>query len=198
MSDLKFDENYINEVVKFNSECAAELEDIFTEYQKILDEVIRSAIKEGKTANSLKLYKSCTRKMNGQIDSLTRFINIFIQAYKMQMKCCDNCNFYTKRVTKYIWGDDMAEIKVNINGIDEALDTLKKLETLCSGASMKKIPHGDVSGQVINQLTDISNIYLDMYSTMAKIIDSTIAVMSKTGETFEETDKQISMAIKSI
>lgn len=32
----------------------------------------------------------------------------------------------------------MAEIKVNINGIDEALDTLKKLETLCSGASMKK------------------------------------------------------------
>ena len=39
----------------------------------------------------------------------------------------------------------MAEIKVNINGIDEALDTLKKLETLCSGASMKKIPHGDVS-----------------------------------------------------
>lgn len=35
-----------------------------------------------------------------------------------------------------------------------------------------------------------------MYSTMAKIIDSTIAVMSKTGETFEETDKQISMAIK--
>lgn len=49
----------------------------------------------------------------------------------------------------------MAEIKVNINGIDEALDTLKKLETLCSGASMKKIPHGDVSGQVINQLTDI-------------------------------------------
>lgn len=52
----------------------------------------------------------------------------------------------------------MAEIKVNINGIDEALDTLKKLETLCSGASMKKIPHGDVSGQVINQLTDISNI----------------------------------------
>lgn len=48
MSDLKFDENYINEVVKFNSECAAELEDIFTEYQKILDEVIRSAIKEGK------------------------------------------------------------------------------------------------------------------------------------------------------
>lgn len=93
MSDLKFDENYINEVVKFNSECAAELEDIFTEYQKILDEVIRSAIKEGKTANSLKLYKSCTRKMNGQIDSLTRFINIFIQVYKMQMKCCDNCNF---------------------------------------------------------------------------------------------------------
>lgn len=92
----------------------------------------------------------------------------------------------------------MAEIKVNINGIDEALDRLKKLETLCSGASMKKIPHGDVSGQVINQLTDISNIYLDMYSTMAKIIDSTIAVMSKTGETFEETDKQISMAIKSI
>ena len=71
MSNLKFDENYINEVVKFNSECAAELEDIFTEYQKILDEVIRSAIKEGKTANSLKLYKSCTRKMNGQIDSLT-------------------------------------------------------------------------------------------------------------------------------
>ena len=51
MSNLKFDENYINEVVKFNSECAAELEDIFTEYQKILDEVIRSAIKEGKTAN---------------------------------------------------------------------------------------------------------------------------------------------------
>ena len=40
----------------------------------------------------------------------------------------------------------MAEIKVNINGIDEALDTLKKLETLCSGASMKKIPHGDVTG----------------------------------------------------
>ena len=37
-----------------------------------------------------------------------------------------------------------------------------------------------------------------MYSSMAKIIDSTIAVMSKTGETFEETDKQISMAIKSI
>lgn len=71
MSNLKFDENYINEVVKFNSECAAELEDIFTEYQKNLDEVIRSAIKEGKTANSLKLYKSCTRKMNGQIDSLT-------------------------------------------------------------------------------------------------------------------------------
>lgn len=71
MSNLKFDENYINEVVKFNSECAAELEDIFTEYQKILDEVIRSAIKEGKTANSLKLYKSCTRKMNGQIDGLT-------------------------------------------------------------------------------------------------------------------------------
>ncbi len=34
MSNLKFDENYINEVVKFNSECAAELEDIFTEYQK--------------------------------------------------------------------------------------------------------------------------------------------------------------------
>lgn len=57
------------------------------------DEIISSAIKEGKTANSLKLYKSCTRKMNGQIDSLTRFINIFIQAYKMQMKCCDNCNF---------------------------------------------------------------------------------------------------------
>lgn len=54
----------------------------------------------------------------------------------------------------------MAEIKVNINGIDEALDTLKKLETLCSGASMKKIPHGDVSGQVINQLTDISNIFI--------------------------------------
>ena len=51
---------------------------------------------------------------------------------------------------------------------------------------------------VIDQLTDISNIYLDMYSSMAKIIDSTIAVMSKTGETFEETDKQISMAIKSI
>lgn len=48
MSNLKFDENYINEVVKFNSECAAELEDIFTEYQKILDEVIRSAIKEEK------------------------------------------------------------------------------------------------------------------------------------------------------
>ena len=88
----------------------------------------------------------------------------------------------------------MAEIKVNINGIDDALDRLKKLETL----SMKKIPHGDVSGQVIDQLTDISNIYLDMYSSMAKIIDSTIAVMSKTGETFEETDKQISMAIKSI
>lgn len=36
MSNLKFDENYINEVVKFNSECAAELEDIFTEYQKFL------------------------------------------------------------------------------------------------------------------------------------------------------------------
>jgi hypothetical protein len=86
----------------------------------------------------------------------------------------------------------MAEIKVNINGIDDALDRLKKLETLCKSASMKKIPHGDVSGQ------DISNIYLDMYSSMAKIIDSTIAVMSKTGETFEETDKQISMAIKSI
>ena len=92
----------------------------------------------------------------------------------------------------------MAEIKVNINGIDDALDRLKKLETLCKSASMKKIPHGDVSRQVINQLTDISNIYLDMYSSMAKIIDSTIAVMSKTGETFEETDKQISMAIKSI
>ena len=91
----------------------------------------------------------------------------------------------------------MAEIKVNINGIDDALDRLKKLETLCKSASMK-IPHGDVSGQVIDQLTDISNIYLDMYSSMAKIIDSTIAVMSKTGETFEETDKQISMAIKSI
>ena len=91
----------------------------------------------------------------------------------------------------------MAEIKVNINGIDDALDRLKKLETLCKSASMKKIPHGDVSGQVI-ELTDISNIYLDMYSSMAKIIDSTIAVMSKTGETFEETDKQISMAIKSI
>lgn len=88
----------------------------------------------------------------------------------------------------------MAEIKVNINGIDDALDRLKKLETLCKSASMKKIPHGDVSGQVIDQLTDISNIYLDMYSSMAKIIDSTIAVMSKTGETFEETDKQISMA----
>ena len=86
----------------------------------------------------------------------------------------------------------MAEIKVNINGIDDALDRLKKLETLCKSASMKKIPHG------IDQLTDISNIYLDMYSSMAKIIDSTIAVMSKTGETFEETDKQISMAIKSI
>ena len=71
MSNLKFDENYINEVVKFNSECAAELEDIFKKKKKILDEVIRSAIKEGKTANSLKLYKSCTRKMNGQIDSLT-------------------------------------------------------------------------------------------------------------------------------
>lgn len=93
MRELKFDENYINEVVKFNSECAGELEDIFMEYQKILDEIISSAIKEGKTANSLKLYKSCTRKMNGQIDSLTRFINIFIQAYKIQMKCCDNCNF---------------------------------------------------------------------------------------------------------
>lgn len=49
----------------------------------------------------------------------------------------------------------MAEIKVNINGIDDALDRLKKLETLCKSASMKKIPHGDVSGQVINQLTDI-------------------------------------------
>lgn len=61
----------------------------------------------------------------------------------------------------------MAEIKVNINGIDDALDRLKKLETLCKSASMKKIPHGDVSGQVINQLTDISNIYLDMYSSMA-------------------------------
>ena len=36
MSNLKFDENYINEVVKFNSECAGELEDIFMEYQKIL------------------------------------------------------------------------------------------------------------------------------------------------------------------
>ena len=46
----------------------------------------------------------------------------------------------------------MAEIKVNINGIDDALDRLKKLETLCKSASMKKIPHGDVSGQVINQL----------------------------------------------
>ena len=49
MRELKFDENYINEVVKFNSECAGELEDIFTEYQKILDEIISSAIKEGKT-----------------------------------------------------------------------------------------------------------------------------------------------------
>ena len=62
MRELKFDENYINEVVKFNSECAGELEDIFTEYQKILDEVIRSAIKEGKTANSLKLYNLDSRK----------------------------------------------------------------------------------------------------------------------------------------
>lgn len=52
----------------------------------------------------------------------------------------------------------MAEIKVNINGIDDALDRLKKLETLCKSASMKKIPHGDVSGQVINQLTDISKL----------------------------------------
>lgn len=44
MRELKFDENYINEVVKFNSECAGELEDIFTEYQKILDEIISSAM----------------------------------------------------------------------------------------------------------------------------------------------------------
>lgn len=36
MRELKFDENYINEVVKFNSECAGELEDIFMEYQKFL------------------------------------------------------------------------------------------------------------------------------------------------------------------
>lgn len=48
MRELKFDENYINEVVKFNSECAGELEDIFMEYQKILDEIISSAIKEEK------------------------------------------------------------------------------------------------------------------------------------------------------
>ncbi len=35
----------------------------------------------------------------------------------------------------------MAEIKVNINGIDDALDRLKKLETLCKSASMKKKFH---------------------------------------------------------
>lgn len=93
MSNFKFDEDYINEVMEFNSECARELEYILSEYQNILNEIIKSAIKEGKAANSLRLYKSCASKMNGQIDSLTRFMNIFIKAYKLQMQCCDNCNF---------------------------------------------------------------------------------------------------------
>lgn len=92
----------------------------------------------------------------------------------------------------------MAEIKVNINGIDEAIDKLRQLENICENASIKRIPHYDVDGQVASELTGISFVYLDMYNSMAKIIDSTIAVMSKTGETFEETDRQISIAIKSI
>ncbi|WP_455721602.1 hypothetical protein [Agathobacter sp.] len=92
----------------------------------------------------------------------------------------------------------MAEIKVNINGIDEAIDKLRQLENICENASIKRIPHYEVDGQVARELTDISFVYLDMYNSMAKIIDSTIAVMSKTGETFEETDRQISIAIKSI
>lgn len=83
----------------------------------------------------------------------------------------------------------MAEIKINVNALNDAIARLKNLRTTCQNTK-NKIPDTVGGGLMVNELESISSLYEELDSGFTNLVSNTISFMENVKTSYESGDKK--------
>ena len=88
----------------------------------------------------------------------------------------------------------MAEIKVKITEIDNAITKLQNLQKKCSSANTNA-PTTVGGGQTVNELEAIASAYKDINSSFAQMVTNTISFLRNIETSYVESDTKAASKI---
>lgn len=83
----------------------------------------------------------------------------------------------------------MAEIKINVNALNDAITRLKNLRTTCQNTK-NKIPDTVGGGLTVNELESISSLYEDLDTGFINLVSNTISFMENVKESYKSSDSK--------
>lgn len=88
----------------------------------------------------------------------------------------------------------MAEIKIQINELNNEIEELKELRSKCS--SRKTKPPATVGGgKTVNELEDIADIYVSMNNSFEILISNTISFLENVRDSYVSSDSKAAKKI---
>lgn len=88
----------------------------------------------------------------------------------------------------------MAEIKISINALDDAITKLKSLKESCSSFDTK-FPDIIGGGSTVNELENIANTYKNMNTDFLTLISNTISFMENVKSSYVTSDAKAAAGI---
>lgn len=83
----------------------------------------------------------------------------------------------------------MAEIKINVNALNDGITRLKNLRTTCQNTK-NKIPETVGGGLTVNELESIASLSKDLDMGFNNLVSNTISFMENLKGSFEESDNK--------
>ncbi len=88
----------------------------------------------------------------------------------------------------------MAEIKINIAEIDNAITKLKALKSRCRGMSTTA-PSTVGGGRSVNELEAMASVYKATHTSLGTLIDNTISFLQNVRDSYASSDTKAAAGI---
>ena len=81
----------------------------------------------------------------------------------------------------------MAELKVNISELDNAIQLLRELKDTCDNLNLTP-PPTEGSGKVVQQMENISNAYITVRDSMSILLSNSIVFFQNIRDSYDRND----------